>query len=133
MFYIVTERFLTDGRMVMAFFHEMTHVKQLLMRELIVKPRHQVWKGEKWDRREYSFAPWEEEARAFADKAYNNFLRREVTCLMADGTVHAYDPAITKLLAMFPVDDVYRITQELHRERENGQSSIGNQSRFRRE
>jgi hypothetical protein len=123
MFYVIAEKFLTDGSMVRTFFHEMTHVKQLLMRELIVKPRHQVWKGEKWHRREYSFAPWEVEARAFADKAYDGFIKQEVTKRMANDNVHAYHPAIISLHEMFPPDDVFRITQELHRERESRQQN----------
>jgi hypothetical protein len=56
------------SQMVKTFFHEMTHVKQLLIGELILKPRYWRWKGEKWDRREYSFAPWEVEAQTFSDK-----------------------------------------------------------------
>jgi hypothetical protein len=126
MFYVVAERFLTNGSMVRTFFHEMTHVKQVLMRELIVKPRHFVWKKEKWDRREYSFAPWEEEARAFADKPYLAFLRQQVTRLMADESVHAYHPALLRLKAMYPEDEVYQVTRELHRDRGNRQSSISN-------
>src|SRR6516162_2285093 len=69
-FYVVAERSLPKGSMIRTFFHEMTHIKQLLMRELKVTPRRYIWKREIWDRREYSCAPWEEEARAFADKAY---------------------------------------------------------------
>jgi hypothetical protein len=126
MFYVVAESFLTDGSMVKTFFHEMMHVKQLVMGELKVTPHRLYWKKEIWDRHEYSFAPWEEQARAFADTAYDKFLRQKVTRLMADDNVHAYDPSITKLQKMFPVDDVYRITQEVHRELENRQSSISN-------
>jgi hypothetical protein len=121
-FYVVAAKSLTDGRMVKTFFHELTHVKQLLMGQLINKHRHIVWKEEgkkeeKWDKREYSFAPWETEANAFSDKAYEAFLRREVTRAMADKNVHAYHPAILQLQCMFVQDDVFRLTQELHRER----------------
>jgi hypothetical protein len=118
MFYVVTAKSLTNGSMVKTFFHEMTHVKQLLMRELIQKTRHRVWKGEKWDRREYAFAPWEMEANTFSDNAYETFLRREVTRVMAKESVHAYHPYITKLRSMFPEEEVFRLTQELHRDRE---------------
>jgi hypothetical protein len=119
MFYVVTEDFLTDGSMVKTFFHEMTHVRQLLMRDLIPKSRSIVWKGEKWDKREYAFAPWEKEANTFSAKSYDTFLRREVTRLMQDENIHAYHPSVRALRRMFPQDDVFRLTQELHRERES--------------
>ena len=66
------------GQMIKTFFHEMTHVKQHLVGELIDKPRHRMWKGEKWDNKLYSDAPWEVEARTFSDVAYYKFLRCEV-------------------------------------------------------
>jgi hypothetical protein len=118
MFYVVTEDFQTDGSMVKTFFHEMTHVRQLLMGDLKHKRRNIVWKGENWDKREYAFAPWEKEANAFSDKSYVAFLRREVTRLMRDENVHAYHPSVQRLRHMFPQGDLYRLTQELHRERE---------------
>jgi hypothetical protein len=59
--FYVTSPGIEAGQMVRTFFHETTHVKQYLMRELINKPRskYTIWKGEKWDRKEYAFAPWE--------------------------------------------------------------------------
>ena len=126
MFYVVAERFLPQGSMIKTFFHELTHIKQFVMHELKVTRLSFHWNKEIWDRREYSFAPWEEEARAFADKAYLAFLRQQVTRLMANDKVHAYHPALLKLKAMYPEDEVYQITQELHRDRDNRQSSISN-------
>ncbi len=107
-----------EGRMVKTFFHEMAHVKQLLMRELINKPRSIVWKNEKWGRREYAFAPWEQEANTFADRSYDKFLRLEVNRVMQDENVHAYHPAVRQLCVMFSQDEVFRLIQELHKERE---------------
>jgi hypothetical protein len=107
-----------QGQMIKTFFHEMTHVKQLLVGELIVRPRHRKWKGEKWDNREYSFAPWEVEANAFSDKAYAKFQEREINRVMQDATVHAYHPAVMQLCAMFPKDEVFGLTQKVHEERE---------------
>jgi hypothetical protein len=107
-----------EGYMVKTFFHEMTHVKQLLMGELVVKPRGYVWKKEKWDKREYAFAPWEIEANAFSTKAYECFLRREATSRMQDKNVNAYHPSIRELHSVFAKEDVFHLTQELHRERE---------------
>jgi hypothetical protein len=118
MFYVVAGAHLAPaGQMVKTFFHELTHVKQLLMGELIEKRRIVVWRGEKWDKREYAFAPWEVEANRFSDKSYDRFLRREVTRIMADENVHAYN-VHAALHGVFPDDDVFRLTQELHRERE---------------
>jgi hypothetical protein len=116
MFYVLSGG--PAGRMIKTFFHEMTHVKQLLMGELVEKPRHRLWKGGQFDKKEYADAPWEKEANAFSDKAYEQFLRREVTRVMADESVHAYHPAILQLRCMFVQDDVFRLTQEVHRERE---------------
>jgi hypothetical protein len=124
MFYVISSTGLAStglastGQMLKTFFHEMTHVKQLLMRELIQKPRHLVWKGEKWNKREYAFAPWEEEANAFSDKSYPKFLRREVNRLMQDESVHAYHPAVKQLCLMFPQDEVFHLTQGVYKERE---------------
>ena len=102
-------------RMVTTFFHEMTHVKQLLVGELISKPRGNVWKGEKYHKREYSFSPWEKEAEAFEKKAYDCFLKKEVAQIMATENANAY----TEMLkGVFPDDDVFRVTQEIHWERE---------------
>jgi len=124
LFYIVAAKTFTDGRMVKTFFHEMAHVRQLLMGDLIQKPRHTRWKGEKWDKKEYSFAPWEKEAEAFSVKAYDRFLRLEVTTLMADESVHAYHPSMSKLYRIFPQDDVFGVTQEMHRQRESKAKSL---------
>jgi hypothetical protein len=107
-----------QGQMVRTFFHEMTHVKQFLTGELIQKARHRKWKGEKWDNREYSFAPWEVEARAFADKAYDKFQVREVNRVMQDDSVHAYHPSIVQLCFMFPKDEVFHLTQKVCKDRE---------------
>jgi hypothetical protein len=120
-FYVVTSMPLTpsdNGRMVKTFFHEMTHVKQLLISELIQKPRHRIWKGEKWDNGEYSFAPWEVEARAFSDKSYDKFLHREVSRVMQDENVHAYHPSVQQLWLVFPQDEVFRVPQNVHKQRE---------------
>jgi hypothetical protein len=106
------------SQMVKTFFHEMTHVKQLLMGELILKPRCWMWKGEKWDRREYSFAPWEVEAQTFADKAYAKFQQGEVSRVMRDDDVHAYHPSVMQLCHMFPKEEVLCLTQEVYKERE---------------
>lgn len=119
-FYVVTAAHLAlTGQMVKTFFHELTHVKQLLMGELVAKrkARSIVWKGEKWDKREYAFAPWEAEANTFSDKSYDRFLRREVTRIMADENAHAYD-VHAALRGVFPQDDVFQVTRGLHRERE---------------
>jgi hypothetical protein len=122
MFYVVTAaNLMSEGRMVKTFFHEMTHVKQLLMGELINTPRSIVWKGEKWDKREYAFAPWEMEADTFSERSYERFLRREVTRRMQDESVTAYHASVLDLRFVFPQDDVFRLTQELHREREMSQ------------
>jgi hypothetical protein len=117
-----------EGYMVKTFFHEMTHVKQLLMGELIVKPRSYVWKTEKWDKREYSFSPWEIEANEFSKKSYKCFLRREVTRRMQDKNVSAYHPSIRELRSVFAQEDVFRLTRELHREREK-QALVASSSR----
>jgi hypothetical protein len=122
MFYVVTAaNLVSEGRMVKTFFHEMTHVKQFIMGELINKPRSFVWKGEKWDKREYAFAPWEMEADTFSERSYERFLRREVTRRMQDESVNAYHVSVLDLRFVFPQDDVFRLTQELHREREMSQ------------
>jgi len=121
MFYVVAQ---AAPFMIKTFFHETTHVKQLLMEELTMNRRNILWKpygskepAEKWDKREYSFAPWEEQANAFSEKAYTAFLRREVTRQMKDESVHAYHVAAA-LRFIFPQEDVFRVTQELHRDRE---------------
>jgi hypothetical protein len=109
-----------NGRMVKTFFHEMTHVKQLLMGELIPKQRRRylIWKGEKWDNREYSYAPWEVEAAAFSEKAYQQFMQREVNRVMQDENVHAYHPSVRQLCLMFSEDEVFHLTQGVYKERE---------------
>jgi hypothetical protein len=119
MFYVVSSTELSStGRMLKTFFHELTHVKQLLMLELILKPRHLEWKGEKWDKREYAFAPWEVEANTFADKACAEFMKREVNRVMKDESVRAYHPSVIALYRMFPQEEVLRLTQDVHKERE---------------
>jgi hypothetical protein len=108
-----------NGRIIKTFFHELTHVKQLLMGDLVIKPRHILWqKKEKWDKREYSYTPWEGDARTFSDESYETFLRHEVTRLMADESIHAYHPSMRKLSRIFVPDDVLRVAQELHLKRD---------------
>ncbi len=106
------------SQMVKTFFHEMTHVKQLLMKELIPTQRYWRWKGEKWDRREYSFAPWEVEAQTFSAEAYVKFQQCEVNRAMREEGVHAYHPSVRQLCLIFPQDEVLRLTQNVHKERE---------------
>src|SRR5438874_1629019 len=92
--------------------------------DLINKPRSTIWKGEKWsNRREYSFAPWEIEANERADQLYEGFLRREVIQAMGENA-NAYTTAHALRFA-FPLDDVFRHTQELHRERERREEREG--------
>jgi hypothetical protein len=105
------------GQLVKTFFHEMTHVKQYLYGELEQKRSHRVWKGTKWPNKEYSYAPWEMEARAFSDKFYEQFLQREVNRVMQNG-VNAYHPSVARLRAVFPTEEVFRLTQKAHQERE---------------
>ena len=45
---------------------------------------------------------------------------------MADESVHAYHPTLLKLKTMYLEDEVYQVTRELHRDRDNRQSSINN-------
>jgi hypothetical protein len=96
------DRLKSSGQMVTTFFHEMTHVKQLLVEELIVKPRCVMWKGEKWDKREYSFAPWEVEAQTFSDKAYDKFLQREVNRVMQDEEVSCVSSGCDEVVFYIP-------------------------------
>jgi len=127
MFYVVAGAQLAPaGQIVKTFFHELTHVKQLLMGELIEKRRMFVWKGEKWNKREYAFAPWEQEANAFSDRSYDRFLRREVRRLMEEENKHAYDVRAA-LHGVFPDDDVFRLTQELHRERDKRAPAVSSE------
>ena len=118
-FFVIASKDLEGGRMIKTFFHELTHVKQLLMSELIAKrtARSIEWKGEKWDKQEYAFAPWEIEANAWSAKFYESFLRQEVSRIMKDANNHAYHVR-SALRLVFPDDDLFRLTQELHRERE---------------
>jgi hypothetical protein len=99
------EPYASDGRMVRTFFHEMAHVKQLLQMELVTKPRSRIWKGQKWNKKEYSFAPWEVEAEEWEEKLYRSFLRREVKRQMQHPDANAYTVA-SALGYVFPQDDV---------------------------
>jgi type IV secretory pathway VirB9-like protein len=68
-----------------------------------------------------AFAPWEMEADTFSERSYERFLRREVTRRMQDESVTAYHASVLDLRFVFPQDDVFRLTQELHRKREMSQ------------
>lgn len=132
MFYVVTAAANLDvpaGYMVKTFFHEMTHVKQMLMGDLIEKARTFVWKGEKWNKREYAFAPWEIEANTFSERLYERFLRREVTRRMQDENVNAYHTSILELRSLFAEEDVFRLTRELHRERDRERDALASSPR----
>ena len=97
-----------EGQMVHTFFHELTHAKQLLKRELIVKPRSRIWQGEKWDNKHYSFAPWEVEAEQKSEELYQGFLRWEVMRAMRE-EANGYAVA-SKLHLVFPPEAVFRVT-----------------------
>ena len=100
------------GQMVHTFFHELTHAKQLLKRELIVKRRTRMWMGRKWDnKRDYSFAPWEVEAEQKSEQLYQGFLRREVKRAMKEAAANGYAVA-NKLHRVFPPEAVFQVTSE---------------------
>lgn len=109
-FLVAIPDLMKTGQMVKTFFHEMTYTKQYLNEELIDKPRHRVWKGEKWPNKEYSDAPWEVEANACSDKFYAKFLAQEVTRAMRKDA-NAYQ-SVMRLHSVFPAEEVHRCMKD---------------------
>ena len=96
------------GEMIKTFFHELVHVKQCLKSELVVKSRYNLWKGQKWGKREYSFAPWEQEAVEGENRLYQGFLKYEVKRRMREPGANAY--TVAEELLIFPKDDIFQVT-----------------------
>jgi hypothetical protein len=103
--------FYKEWHLVETFFHELTHVRQLLTGDLVVKPRSRKWKGQKWGTKVYSFAPWEEEANSMATRLRDGFKKAEVIAAMARPGANAYVVA-QALNLVFPSDEVFEITSQ---------------------
>lgn len=107
----IKEGFYEQWPLLETFYHELTHAKQLLTGELVVRPRSRVWKGQRWGTKEYSFAPWEEEARREATRLREGFKRTEVIQQMRQPDANGYVVAHS-LKLLLPVDEVFAITQQ---------------------
>jgi hypothetical protein len=99
------------GQMIKTFFHELVHVKQLLKGELVIRSRYTLWKDQKWRKREYSFAPWEQQAAEGENRLYQGFLKYEVKKRMREPGANAY--TVAEELRIFPKDDIFRVTAEI--------------------
>ena len=95
---------------VKTFFHELTHAKQFLNRELVTTQRSTKWKGKRWGRQQYSFAPWEEEANAAEKRLYDGFKQSEVMRQMRRPGANAYTIAVPYVSQ----DEIWAITSQLN-------------------
>jgi hypothetical protein len=106
------EDFYSQWNLIETFYHELTHVRQFLTGDLVTTKRSRKWKGQKWDMKEYSFAPWEEEANSMATRLRDGFKRAEVLAAMTRPGANAYVVA-QALNLVFSPDEVFEITSQL--------------------